>query len=132
MRGENILITSDQAITILGSDCELVVGGTLGCTSACEFDISACEYELTECKDEDPDLPIPDNGWASSGADSALTITQVGTVTDINVFVEISHTYIDDLLIFLDWGPYVAENSVQMSAYKCINEDDISVTFDDE
>ena len=25
MRGENILITSDQAITILGSDCELDV-----------------------------------------------------------------------------------------------------------
>ena len=59
-------------------------------------------------------------------------MTQTGSVTDINVFVEISHTYISDLLLFLDWGPYVAANSVQMSSYKCSYENDIAVTFDDE
>ncbi len=48
-------------------------------------------------KDEDPDLPIPD----LSQSTSEIHISDVGTVNDLKVFIDVNHTYIGDLTIDL-------------------------------
>ena len=70
-------------------------GGSLSCNS-CVIDTSACEFELTQCKDEVPDLTITDYSALDPNApyviDSLQTISQVGTLTDVNVSINLSHT----------------------------------------
>jgi serine protease AprX len=58
-----------------------------------------------------PELAIPDND--SKGVSSAITVSQTGTIYNINVGVDIRHTYIGDLQVVLtapDQTDYVLHN----------------------
>jgi extracellular elastinolytic metalloproteinase len=46
-----------------------------------------------------PDLAIPDN--SSAGISSALTMAEAGAVVEVSVTVDITHTYIGDLVVWL-------------------------------
>ncbi len=50
-------------------------------------------------KDEVPDLSIPDDDWR--GVESTLYIPDNGTIAGIRVYLHITHTYIQDLIVNL-------------------------------
>jgi hypothetical protein len=51
-----------------------------------------------------PNAAIPDN--SSTGASSTITVTDVGSLTDLKVTVDITHTYRGDLKVTLSKGAF--------------------------
>lgn len=82
----------------------------------------------TYTKTEAPPVPIPDNDPA--GASSVLNVTDNKTIMDVNVRVNISHTYDSDLTLYLI-GP--DSTQVTLSALRGGGGDNFTDTvFDDE
>ncbi|MCF6181553.1 proprotein convertase P-domain-containing protein [Lutibacter sp.] len=76
-------------------------------------------------------VAIPDGVGANSpgaAAKSIINLTNNITISDVNVTIDISHTYIQDLVISL-----IAPDNTEVVLFnrECAGEDDISVTFDD-
>lgn len=76
-------------------------------------------------------VAIPDGLGANSpggGATSVINLTNNITISDVNVTIDISHTYIQDLVISL-----IAPDATEIILFNraCAGENDISVTFDD-
>jgi subtilisin-like proprotein convertase family protein len=80
-------------------------------------------------KDEIPDLAIPDNNPA--GASSTLAIAESGIIADLNVSLNITHTWIGDLEVTLT-SPGGTPVTVTLFDNNCGNADNLVVTFDDE
>jgi subtilisin-like proprotein convertase family protein len=77
-------------------------------------------------------LAIPDGVAANSAgapAESIINVTDNVTITDVNVSVNISHTYIQDLIISI-----IAPNTDEIVLFnrECDGENDIIITYDDE
>ncbi len=74
---------------------------------------------------------IPDGTGANVAgppATSVINLTNNITISDVNVTIDISHTYIQDLIISL-----IAPDNTEVVLFnrECAGEDNISVTFDD-
>ncbi len=74
---------------------------------------------------------VEDGGmWASTGMfDNDFPISGAGTVTDVNVSLDISHTWVGDLTISITSPDGTSINVLQNA---CGAANDIDVTFDDE
>ncbi len=74
-----------------------------------------------------PSVSIPDNN--AGGVSSTIQVNDSFTISDLNLSLDISHTYINDLRIKLT-SPQGTE--VYVFDRGCGNQDNIVVTFDDE
>ncbi len=77
-------------------------------------------------------VPIPDgagSNQAGTPATSVINIASTATVSDVNITINISHTYIQDLVITL-----ISPTGTEIVLFnrECSNEDGIQVTYDDE
>ena len=72
-------------------------------------------------------LPIPETG--ANTVTSVLTVSENLRITDVNVYLEVSHTYVQDLTVTLTSPAGV---SVDLLTNPCGASDDIDVVFDDE
>jgi len=77
-------------------------------------------------------VAIPDGVGANSpgtAATSVINLTNNITIADVNVTIDISHTYIQDLVISL-----IAPDATEVVLFnrECAGENDISVTYDDD
>ena len=77
-------------------------------------------------------IAIPDGNGANipgNAANSVINIAQNYTIADVNISVDISHTYIQDLVITL-----IAPNNDEYILLNraCTSENDLSVVFDDD
>jgi len=75
--------------------CSLAGGDYRGGGTDCGWTI--CPPAGSECRD--PFLPIPDNNPA--GATDGLAIPGTGTITDLNLYLDITHTWLTDLVVVL-------------------------------
>lgn len=90
---------------LLGLGCADVdpvfTGGTLACTARCTLDTSGCgsaPNPIVECSS--PDTPIPDANPVGVTDTIVLPPEMLGgVITDVNIEVELDHTYIGDLFI---------------------------------
>ena len=106
----------------------MFTGGTLACDGACAFDTSGCSVApnpIVECVVVN--AAIPDNSVVGVSSTINIPADQIGgTITDVDVEVELDHTYIGDLEIDVTHG---GSNVIVFS--RCLNEDNLHVTFDD-
>ncbi len=68
--------------------------------------------------------------WASTAdIDNTFGISAVGTVTDVNISLDITHTWVGDVVVEV-----IAPDGTSVTVLNgsCGNTDDINVTFDDE
>ncbi|MGV6830946.1 MAG: proprotein convertase P-domain-containing protein, partial [bacterium] len=77
-------------------------------------------------------VSIPDGSGANiagPAATSVITLSNNITISDVNVTLDISHTYIQDLVISL-----IAPDNTEVIIFnrECANENDIQVTYDDQ
>lgn len=77
-------------------------------------------------------VAIPDGtgaNTAGAAAESIITVADDITVSDVNVTINIIHTYIQDLVISV-----IAPDATEIVLFdrECNGEDDISVTYDDD
>lgn len=76
-----------------------------------------------------PNLAIPDNN--TTGVTSDLTIANTGTISDLNVSLNVTHTYVGDLIFRLRNVTTGTEVSFINRPTSC-SGDNINATFDDE
>ena len=97
------------------------------------FDISKGKITIgnyqTQCftNSTSPSIAIPDND--PNGITSSINVSQNVTISDVNVDLDISHTYISDLRIKLT-SPQ--GTTVTIFDRACGGQDNLNVTFDDE
>ncbi len=105
--------------------------------------IPALECENAEISCTDPTTPgtvipagtasetITEGGsWASTAdLDNTFAITGPGSVTDVNISLDITHTWVGDLDVTVTSPD---GTSVDVLFSSCGNTDDVNVTFDDE
>ncbi|MCA9705547.1 MAG: proprotein convertase P-domain-containing protein [Myxococcales bacterium] len=107
----------------------MFVGGVLACDPGCAFDTSGCTVmpeSITQC--QVVGAAIPDNS-AVGVTDTIVLPPEVvgGTVVDVDVSVELDHTFIGDLFIDVTHGG----TSVLLHD-SCGSEENLDVTYDDE
>lgn len=105
----------------------MYTGGTLACDPmTCTFDVSGCltaENPIVVCQAVGG--AITDNSTLSNTI--VLAPDQTGaTITDVNVEVELDHTYIGDLDIDVSMG-----GTSVLLFNSCTSENDLHVVFDD-
>lgn len=100
--------------------------GVLGCNDDCTFDTSACVAApdpVTMCSS--PGLAIPDNAAAVS---DTLVIARMDSATDVDIHIELTHTFIGDLTVNIVHGA----DDVRVFDRSCSLQQDIDADFDDE
>jgi len=83
------------------------------------------QSETTIVKESTPGLPIPDNDPA--GVVDGIAVTETGLLNSIKVEVDVTHTYIGDLIISLI-SP--ANTQVDLHRRNGGSQDDLKTTFD--
>ncbi len=105
-------------------------GGTLACDASCMFDTSGCSTvanPIVEC--QMVNAAIPDNSAVGVTSTLMLPAEAVGlNITDVDVDVQLVHTYIGDLLIHVTH----AGTQVVLHDNLCGTQEDIDTTYDDE
>ena len=76
--------------------------------------------------DADPQLPIPDAD--TSGVTDTINVPDSFTIGDLNVDLQVTHTWIWDLIVEIEHNGVI----VRLWNQDCGSEDDIDVVFDDE
>lgn len=106
----------------------MFTGGTLGCDASCAFDTAMCstaENPIVMC--QVVNAAIPDN--SAVGVSDTITLPAGsigGTITDVDVEVQLTHTYIGDLEID------VTANGTSVVLFNsCGTEENLHYTFDD-
>ncbi|MDU8886785.1 M12 family metallo-peptidase [Yeosuana sp. MJ-SS3] len=86
----------------------------------------------TEFASTDPNLPIsiPDNGGAYD-VQTGILVGQSGTITDVNVSIDITHTWVGDLDVAVQ-SPDFTFLQLMDPFNPCQQQDDLIVTFDDD
>jgi subtilisin-like proprotein convertase family protein len=119
-----------------GATCQSLgfSGGTLQCHAACGYNTSGCisvANPLTVCRTVN--LAIPDND--GNGVTDSITVTSPGTITDVNLQVNINHAWVGDVAAALYHGtgdPIVIDQpGVPASLYGCSSAN-IAATLDDQ
>jgi len=107
----------------------MFTGGTLACDGSCSFDTSGCSNianPIVECLVVN--AAIPDNSVV--GLTSTINLppeAQGLTIADVDVDVELDHTFIGDLVID------VTHSGTSVILHdSCGTEENINVTYDDE
>ncbi len=101
-------------------------GGALDCGSDCSVDTSQCSDDVVVVCSS-PGTVV---GFGAATITDTISIPDVGTIADVDVFMDVSHTYITDLratLIADDLGL-----SNDLLAQRCGSLDDAFATFNDE
>jgi hypothetical protein len=108
--------------------------GSLKCRPDCTYDKSGClavPNPLVVCRN--PNLHIPDNNL--NGAVDTLTISSLGTITDVNLRIKVTHSWVGDVYVELSHGgvtrAVIDQPGVPGSTYGC-DGNDIDATLDDE
>jgi len=82
---------------------------------------------------DNPNLAIPDDD--PTGVSSTYTVGPSGTITDLDIEVDITHTYVGDLLISIEHNgttvTIMDRPGFPTTNFGC-NADDVAATFDDE
>jgi hypothetical protein len=106
-------------------------GGMLGCSNSCSIDTSNCiavSNPYTICVN--PNLGIPDN----VSTPSVLNNPNLGTITDVNLTVNLLHTWVGDTTMTLNHGGVTRtvydRPGVPASTFGC-SGDNVQATFDD-
>ena len=127
---ENPTVTVTTSGTLAAT---LVVSNALGTatlTQEYNITISNC-VETSYC--DNPALAIPDNDPA--GVSSSFTVGQSGTITDLDIEVDIVHTWVGDLILQVSHNGVTVtimdQPGVPASQNGC-NADNVLATFDDE
>lgn len=102
-------------------------GGTLTCAADCAYDTTECETAANPtvvCRMVN--LGIPDDGVVTD--DLSLPAEVVGrTISDVDITVELDHTYLGDLQIAVSSG------GIEVAVFDaCTSVDNLDVVFDDE
>ncbi|MEM7159091.1 MAG: proprotein convertase P-domain-containing protein [Myxococcota bacterium] len=111
------------------ADIDPTFTGTLACDATCTFDTSSCGVAGSTTVCSSPGAAIPDND--PTGLSDVITLAAGdvgGTVTDVDVEVDLDHTWIGDLTMSVTG----AGSSVTVFAAQCGNVDNLHKTFDDE
>ncbi len=105
------------------AECIAAGGSYRGDNTNCESNGTSHDYSST------PFLAIPDNTCATTGfVSDSLNVPDNFVVGDVNVRVQITHTFIGDLRIRLLHGA----TTVAVWERACLANDNMDVTFDDE
>ncbi|MEM6295686.1 MAG: proprotein convertase P-domain-containing protein [Myxococcota bacterium] len=98
-------------------------GGALDCAADCSYDTTQCSNTVNAyCSS--PGTTIEDGVPAID----VINVPDMGTVADVDVFVDITHTWTGDVDLFLETGG----TSVQFLDGVCGSADDMFATFNDE
>lgn len=73
-------------------------GGELSCADDCSPDISGCGNEIVLCNETD--TPIPDSNV--NGVTIPIVVPDMGTIVDIDISIQLNHTWLADLEVSLD------------------------------
>jgi len=112
-----------------GTTCQTegFAGGPLGCGADCTT------FDEAECSD---DIVVVCSSPAAA-IDSALppvmdtiTVADIGTIADVDVYVDITHTFDADLDISLSADDLALTNNLSFD--QCSLDDDVQATFNDE
>lgn len=100
-------------------------GGALDCDASCAYDTSQCANGiLVYCSA--PGSDVLDNETTLD----TITIPDVGVVADVDVFVDVSHTWASDVDISLSADDLGLANDISLD--QCGTSDDFFATFNDE
>lgn len=121
-----------DGVDLAGLDCvgvdPMFTGGTLACDAGCTFDTSGCsaaQNPIQLCQAVNAAIPDAD----PTGVTNTIVLPPEflgGTITDVDVEVELVHTYIGDLVIDVTH----AGTSVVLHD-SCFGDIDLHVTYDD-
>ncbi|MCA9685653.1 MAG: DUF4397 domain-containing protein [Myxococcales bacterium] len=107
------------------------LAGTLACAGDCmAFDTSGCGNFTEYCSDAP--LPIPDDD--ANGISQDIVIADVGTIADVNVVLQVSHSWLDDLdfeLTASGTTVILADTLLDANDQVC-GGDDMAAILDDE
>lgn len=79
-----------------------------------------------------PNIAIPDNGGAANPATDMLNVTDTGSITDLNLALQIDHTWVGDLTVTLTHeSSGTSVTLIDRPGSTNCQQDDISVTLDD-
>jgi len=102
-------------------------------TNACGASAFSTTWRLTTgrayCRT--PDLAIPDG--LAGGITDSITLTAAGTLADVDVWLQITHEYVNDLRAWLTYAP--ADEKIALfdrPSEACDNDTGINALFDDE
>ncbi len=108
--------------------CPLV--GEVVCADDCTLDASGCTNTLVMCST--PGTPLDATTTEAAPAVDVMSIAQDAFVSDVNVQLQATHTYVNDIVALLV-SPDVNEGSVLLDGTACTDgEDDVDALFDDE
>jgi subtilisin-like proprotein convertase family protein len=108
------------------SDCIIASGVYLGDGSSC---VNLPAGKPTTYLSGTIDLAIPDNGGFSNAATHTITVTDSFIIGDVNVIVDIDHTFVGDLSIQVSHSGIIANVMARRSGCAA---DNLDVIFDDE
>ncbi len=100
-------------------------GGALDCDANCAYDTSQCANGIVVYCSA-PGADVLDNETTLD----TINVPDVGTVADVDVFVDVSHTWASDVDITLSADDLGLSNDVVLDP--CGTADDIFATFNDE
>lgn len=111
-----------------GATCEDFPGyssGVLGCTADCSgYDLGGCVSAFTEVCSS-PSAPLSDLLGPTT---DTVTFPDLGTVTDVDVVVDVSHTWVGDIQLEL-----ASPTGTSVLVFDgCADVDDVSAIFDDD
>ncbi len=101
-------------------------GGALDCGAGCDVDTSQCSDDIVVvCS-----TPGTAIDFVTPSITDTITIPDVGTIADVDVFIDIPHTYVTDLQIQLTAdGLGVSSDLLDQ---RCGSANDVFATFNDE
>lgn len=125
--GDAVIDAGEQCdtTTLNATTCEDLgfTGGSLDCAANCSFDTSECSNSvIAYCST--PGLPVP------PVVNDTITVADAGTVGDVDVFVDITHTWSADLDVFLHND--TTASSAELTTDNCLASDNVFVFFNDE
>jgi len=100
------------------------VGGDLACDASCNLDTTDCIEPTTVTECSTPNVAIPDAGSVLD----TIIVNDTGTITDVDVLVEVTHSFLGDIDIQLQRGG----TNRWLVRDQCSGYANIDAVFDDE
>ncbi len=101
-------------------------GGPMGCGSDCNYDTAECSDDLVVVCSS----PAAAIDSAFPTTTDTITIPDVGTIADVDVFLDITHTFDGDLEMTLIADDLALQNNLSFD--DCGGNDDVFATYNDE
>ena len=130
--------TENSTITITDLNSQTIyywrVKPSNRCGEASEFTVSSFQTGIFECGflfDATDFIDATIGNTANSEASVPILVNGGMTIADVNVSLSISHTWVQDLSIYLIGPPEIGSPSVELFDEPCGGQDDILATLDD-